>query len=231
MSGCKIASYHHLNILSAAILGSHAIRSAERVLDFDPSTADPMNDSEILRNLDIGEMFQFFRSQDQTRGTDADLYDAALQGFKTLKLDVKNPVIQFLTSKLRKELNEAGAKRDLNRLLAFGLKEETLLAALFLFKFIPTIDETLRSALGDMKNRRRKAKLLREAACVMDEFSAITEQQPSPLQFDSSSTQQLATPGMTADALHFYANFLLIREQLLDALDANSGEENYRQIP
>jgi hypothetical protein len=128
-------------------------------------------------------------------------------------------------TRLGPELKSAGAGREFSRLVGLGVREETLFSALLIFKLLPSLDHTLRALLGEMRDRRRKAKILRDAASVMDELAHMVEGEAGSMTGKLPPDQTIPTPLKTADALHVYANLLFIREQLLEALDANSAEE------
>lgn len=184
-----------------------------------------MNDSEVIRNLDVRSIIEFFRSENYEGLSSKSLYSALLELMQNINLTSFRAIAAFGTKKLRTELRSVSAERDFNRLVELGLKEETLFIALLIFRFLPNVDYTLRTLLGEMKDRRRKAKILRDAASVMDEFARLTETEARSMAGKLCSDQAFSTPLKTADSLHVYANLLFVREQLLGALNANSAEE------
>lgn len=132
---------------------------------------------------------------------------------------------RIIAEKLLKQFELDGVELYTKRLIALGIQEETLFVAFLLFMFLPQIDKALQTAFGDIKERRRKAETLREAAALMDEFASSTPGFLEGALRKSPSSKTLPMPSETADGLHVYANVLFIREQLRDALDLNSGLE------
>jgi hypothetical protein len=179
-------------------------------------------DSSPLRGLDIRSIVGFFRNE--AEDASVDFYTAVFQSLRQSNLNAIRPFASLLIVRLRKELEIAGAANDLNSLLRFGLKEETVLALILLCQFLPAVDHTLRSLLGGNLDRKRKAKALREAALVMDQIAKVIPNGDGkvPSAFHHAV---LAKPSLTSDSLLYFADFLFLREQLLDVLDANSGLE------
>ncbi len=184
-----------------------------------------MIESETLRNLDLRAIVEHFRKDSVERPTDANLYSALLESFQDLNLQELKPLSQYMIAGFRKSLKDAYTEGHFNRLLKLGVQEETLIPILLFFSLFPSVDLTLRNFLGEPRERKRKAKALRDAARVMDEIAALTPAGADEIAGNGTNAHLLSTPKLTADSLHFYANFLFIYEQLRQALDVNSGEE------
>ncbi len=184
-----------------------------------------MIDSQTVRQLNIGTIIESLRSQQREGYSDEKLFDQAVVLFRELNVGQLLQHGRIFAGMLLQdfELNEATA--DLKRLSNLGVREETIFVALLLFAFMPYIDTILQGAFGDMKERKRKAKTLLEAAAIMDEFAGNTPSFVELTVQNNPSLKSIPIPREPADALHLYANVLFIRDQLRKALDVNTGEE------
>lgn len=184
-----------------------------------------MSDSQSIRQFDVKTLIEVLRSQQREGYSDERLFDQAVGLFREVKLGPLLHTGQIIAQKVLRQFELDGAEIYRKRLKSFGVHEETLFAAFLLFALMPQIDETLRTAFGDIKERRRKAEALRKAAAIMDEFANSTSSLVESVSRKASSLKAFPLPGETADGLHLYASALFIREQLRHALDVNSGEE------
>jgi hypothetical protein len=156
--------------------------------------------------------------------TDESFYQAVLAALLEAGVNPTHPFWKVVTCNIQKSFADAGAEVDLKRLQHFGVFKETLFVAMFLFGLLPTLDVMLKDSFGDMKDRRRKERVLREAAAIMEEYGKTGELAERLSQGHNIKDPIPPTKGL-AEALHYYANILFMREQMLDALDANSGTE------
>ena len=184
-----------------------------------------MSNSQEVRQFNISKLIEVLRAQQRDGYSDEKLFEQAKGLFQELKVSAFLQAGRIIAKKLLKQFEVDGVELYTEKLISLGVQEQTLFVAFLLFFFLPKIDEILQTAFGDIKERRRKAQTLREAAALMDEFASSAPSFLETVLRKSPSSETLATPTETADGLHLYANALFIREQLRDALDLNSGVE------
>jgi hypothetical protein len=184
-----------------------------------------VKDSQGVRQFNIGKLIEVLRAQQRDGYSDEKLFDQVVGLFRELKVASTLQTGRIIAIKLLKQFELDGVELYTRKLIALGIQEETLFVAFLLFMFLPQIDKTLQTAFGDIKERRRKAEKLREAAALMDEFASSASGFLEATLRRSTLGKTLPMPRETADGLHIYANALFIREQLRDALDLNSGVE------
>jgi hypothetical protein len=149
------------------------------------------------------------------------LHGSLVKVFHDVGLTRNHPIAAIVTEKVRKQFEIDGAQKDLEKLEQFGVLPETVFAGMLLFTFLPVVDNNLKVLFGNRQQIRHKAKILRNAADLMDEVGSSL-----PLMNDlESSMVRISTPKKTADTLHFYANALRIRDQVFCSLNANSSIE------
>jgi hypothetical protein len=126
-----------------------------------------------------------------------------------------------LTDGFSRRLIEFGAEEDILNLEKQGVRRETLAVGATFFCFATAIEQVARTAFGNMRERKRKSKTLYEAIEVLSGFQRAD---PSP---DRNELPKSVSPSLTSTAedLRVYAETLFFREQVLKALNANSGLE------
>jgi hypothetical protein len=178
----------------------------------------------LIRDFGLQEAFELFHSDERQTDYRGDLYANALRALRLANLQTFKPYVSEFLKKLRKKCDAYGARKELDRLLELGVCGESIVAAVFLIEFLPTIDAVFRSFLGDIQDKKRKAKCLGTAANVMEDIAKYLSRGAMDKN-DALANNALLSAGQTAESLHFYASAIFFREDLLAALDANSGLE------
>jgi hypothetical protein len=171
------------------------------------------------------EMIEIFRAQRPEGHSSESLFAFVVNCLRSAGLTRQQPLCTHVANVITQEFKLAGAEKDLRRLAELGVYEETLFCALLFWVLMPRIDEKLRTMFGDAKERKRKAKILQEAALVMGEFNSDGAAAMESALKKILPDKTFLAPRKTADELPQYANILFFREQILEALNASSGQE------
>ena len=185
----------------------------------DSGAATLIPDSAKVRSFSLKKFIELLRSTGGLSTDGISLYETLLNALRHVDVPADRQFAEVFTKRLRIVFREAGALSDLDRLVSLGVREEVLFITMFFVISAPGIQEFLARHLGDSRERRKKAKILKEAAEVLDGMGPETM---TPVWLNLSDKAQLPMPKRTADALHLYANVLFWHEELFDALDANS---------
>jgi hypothetical protein len=151
-------------------------------------------------------------------------YAAAVEQFRQAGLTAGGK-LSAMSAVLYVALSERGAAADIARLQRSGFRHESILIASILMRFAPALDLGLKTMFGDAKQKKRKLKILREAAEIMGEADVQLAGLELGSEHDALKRFGFALPSTTAKALRFYAQMMTVREQALEALGANSGRE------
>jgi hypothetical protein len=154
-----------------------------------------------------------------------DFFDHAVAFCTKMHARPEAPFLISIRERLTAQVNKSGSKEELDRLEAFGVRRETLGVAAFILAFAPIIDRTLRSTLGSTNIRKRQYKALHKAINVLQELSSLYETASFGNPKEYFKDTGIPLPETVIQGLRNYAELLFVRERVLGALDAHSGEE------
>jgi hypothetical protein len=133
--------------------------------------------------------------------------------------------LKTIANSFEQKVNKVGAEVELMRLEKLGVRQETLALGAMFFHFAPILDHVARTMFGDLRERKRKSKVLYEAAEIMRGVGKFMELSSLPPAHEFLKHFGYPSPDSTAEGLLMFAKFLFFREQLLKILNANSGQE------
>lgn len=161
---------------------------------------------------------------DEVRFNPEEVYVAAVDQLRQAGL-AAGGMLSAVSAELSVAFSERGAAGDLARLHDYGFRRESIVFASIFMRLAPSLDEGLKTMFGDAKQKKRKLRVLREAAEIMSEADAHLSGLELGSEHDALRKLGYALPRTTVKALKFYAQMMTVREQALRALGANSGRE------